>query len=76
MVWVRTSCICARACVPACVGACVRVVCHPSVFERPKKLLSERHHCIFSGERGHKVWTDMGGWGVYAVLGRGKVKRV
>lgn len=34
-------------------------VCRPSGFERPKRLLSERHHCIFSGERGHKVWTDM-----------------
>lgn len=52
MVWVRTSCIC------ACV--CARVfVCPPSGFERPKRLRSERHHCIFSGERGHKVWTDM-----------------
>lgn len=32
--------------------------CHRGGFERPKRLLSERLHCIFSGERGHKVWTD------------------
>ena len=34
-------------------------VCHPNGFERPKRLLSERHHCIFSRERGHTVWTDI-----------------
>lgn len=52
MVWVRTSCMCACACEPV-------FVCHPSGFEGPKRLLPERHHCIFSGERGHEVWTDM-----------------
>ena len=33
-------------------------VCHPSGCEGPKRLLPERHHCIVSGEGGHKVWTD------------------
>lgn len=31
----------------------------PVGFVGPKRLLPERHHCIFSGERGHEVWTDM-----------------
>lgn len=53
-----------------CVCVYVRV-CYPSGFERPKRLLLERHHCIFSGERGHKVWTDMEV--AEGLLGGGKV---
>lgn len=46
-------------------------VCYPSGFERPKRLLLERHHCIFSGESGYKVWTDMEV--AEGLLGGGKV---